>query len=1850
MGKLIVEVEGRDGEAQMKALAAAAEKMGLKIKYVDDSVKKTDETLKRNAQTIAKSTADYQRHVTQQERLVAALKRGGDAYQRESLAVAQENKIAEVSAQLRGKNAQLTASQASELAKLVEREKAAAAAMQDFNSKEQAASRGSLASLSSIQGAVASLIGVTVGLGVIRTVFDRIVDETGQAEAAYAQLESAIKATGRTSIFTASQLVDAADRLANATGFDDEDLQQAEARLLRFEDVGSGVFNRTIALAADLARAMGTDPVSAAEQLGKALQEPDEALSLLERSLGRFSDAEEKAVVSIAKAGKEAEAQAMLLSLVERRVKGTAEAYAKTLPGAIDISKKALGDFFELAGNDELSRTIKEIGGSLNEFLKSDEGRKLAKDIGEDLAGALGLAAGLAELFAKNWDLVVTAFEAYLVLQAPGAIIALGRALMTLNFNPLVAAVVTLAAVAAAMNRYIDTIEREHQVMLDELSAQAEVASVQKGLRDRLSELDVLEQRRLSNHGKLTEAEQGRKKSLLEMSQAEATAISMMLANLNVQHELARQDVLRIEAKRQGPIIGGRKTVKTGVLGEELEDAQGRFRQLDQEITNINESLSNLATHGLKVVGEGLKNTIGLSDEQTKALESAREAMAAIALAAEQREREAKAAKLGADALRLAVTATEAENAVMGIRVALQKVGLDLSEKEIASITKNIERQEAAAAAIDREKMSMQALVDLAKSSVASGLSLQLKTGEVRDLKEYSAGVAELGFNLARLEVTLGLLGDAQDAAGLTAEQLREMAKARNDLVTANELYTRSMESLALVTAAAAVKIDAGRSAFEDELEAIQRRTAAVRDGSSAVGALAAEEDLHKKALEIVNRLIAGDGVKALEERTKALLNMKNALRDLAAEELAAGFKEEVRLTLNKPDLARISAEIRQINDLLADGFITAAEAAVLYQNRILEMHPRFAQLADGMANVFADAFSEIIKQGKIDFQSLGQSIKGVFADTLADILHEWLAKWFRAMAEWLVRWIATQRAAAVVSAASGTGGGAAGSNVAGLAMNAGQAWLGAKAAGAASGSSGGAGIAGAAWMIPVAIGLIAIYKGFIEKSERWGEASTGGMTRGNSAGIMASVRKRADEVVAAVQEISKTLDLTIAKLGDVIIAKHGNLYSVKDNVATAIGTAFDSAEAAMEYAKVRAIQLSEFGDSVSEMVKAAVKGSRAKTVEALSSDVEFARMLENVGKSDFAANIGKAWSEFEANWKHALDLFRNDLPSLTEALTQVGMNYIGSIQRQIDELTGKRRSPQEELALKRQEAELLKRRIELDKANIAVMIVKVKADIAALESLKLLVGAGGGSSPGTTGREGGGLLGLASAMMFVAETANVGSGILSSAGQAQLDALKAQLSALEGLAAALANLHIDPMDVRVPRGGGGRSNAADVKDFIADRRMSMLPDLQRQIAELNKEYEEQIKKAGKNADLIKQLNGLRQREIDLLAEQTRRDLITPFLGGPMSGKRSPFSVEEANIHKQYEDLRKVAKDLKIPLWQVNQAERERIRLLQLEAAAAAGSRLAQTQLEMERLGQTIDYLRQRAEENADALKAIGDEQFLSLGDSLMGFIDKYYKGAAGFEDFRLKLEQVRFEMEFANMQLQFEMLKQMKILTAEQVGFIQGAIDWIKGNKPDLNAVINQGPQVQLSSAVDSTVSELERLRDAFKKAKDGIREAINQLDAGQFGGVPPDQAIAAARSQFDSVINAARVGNLEALQTAPQAQKDFIEALKRYSPALFAAELPKIRNAMASLLNVDTVREGNLTITDRFQQQRHEQTVQTLNHGFGDLSSHASTQEAKHDETNAKLSALIAAQEQLNQRLINIEVRSRGRKQVAG
>lgn len=240
-------------------------------------------------------------------------------------------------------------------------------------------------------------IGIGAGVAALTALTAKVISSTNEQQAAFAQLERGVELSAGRVGRTVAQLQAEASRLQSITLFGDEQIIEAQARLLSFQNITEDVFDRATQAALDLSTRMGTDLNSSILQIGKALQDPATGLTALTRSGTTFTDQQKEMVKALVESGRTLDAQRFILDELERQYEGSARAARDTLGGALKGLQNAFGDLFE-AGPSESAEELRLNIERLAATISSPEFAAGAASIAN---GLLSITSGLSELIAQ---------------------------------------------------------------------------------------------------------------------------------------------------------------------------------------------------------------------------------------------------------------------------------------------------------------------------------------------------------------------------------------------------------------------------------------------------------------------------------------------------------------------------------------------------------------------------------------------------------------------------------------------------------------------------------------------------------------------------------------------------------------------------------------------------------------------------------------------------------------------------------------------------------------------------------------------------------------------------------------------------------------------------------------------------------------------------------------------------------------------------------------------------------------------------------------------------------------------------------------------------------------------------------------------------------------------------------------------------------------------------------------------------------------------------------------------------------------------------------------------------------
>lgn len=284
-----------------------------------------------------------------------------------------------------------------------------------------------------------------------------------------------LKAQGNAASVTAQQVYDMASALQRVTIFGDEVILEAQNMLLGLTKLSKDGFERASLAALDLATFMGIDAKSAAQQLGKALANPAEGLSALSRAGIKFSKDQERMITALSETGRVADAQNMILQILEGRIGGLAKAGAQGSGKLIQL-KDVIGDIAEEIGRN-LVPTLAKGAEIILPFARAlSENKEFAKTSATLLlvgAAVTGLVAVLATSTVAiiKWNALMKASELTVLalgFSIRGALITTGLGLLAVvivdlavNWNK------RIAQMSSAFYAFVETVVKGGALMQD---------------------------------------------------------------------------------------------------------------------------------------------------------------------------------------------------------------------------------------------------------------------------------------------------------------------------------------------------------------------------------------------------------------------------------------------------------------------------------------------------------------------------------------------------------------------------------------------------------------------------------------------------------------------------------------------------------------------------------------------------------------------------------------------------------------------------------------------------------------------------------------------------------------------------------------------------------------------------------------------------------------------------------------------------------------------------------------------------------------------------------------------------------------------------------------------------------------------------------------------------------------------------------------------------------------------------------------------------------------------------------------------------------------------------------------
>lgn len=206
------------------------------------------------------------------------------------------------------------------------------------------------------------------GFNFLSGVVTESIAEFEQQQQVIAQMNATLQSTQYAAGLTARELVDMANAMAEVTLYTDDQIISAQNLLLTFTNITKETFPAATQAVLDMSTALGQDLSSSAIQLGKALNNPIEGVSALQRVGVSFNNAQQATIEKMVKTGHTIEAQTYILAELQREFGNSAKS-AYEAASSVTKLQKNIGELKEDIGSG-LTPAINNLFGAFGDVTK----------------------------------------------------------------------------------------------------------------------------------------------------------------------------------------------------------------------------------------------------------------------------------------------------------------------------------------------------------------------------------------------------------------------------------------------------------------------------------------------------------------------------------------------------------------------------------------------------------------------------------------------------------------------------------------------------------------------------------------------------------------------------------------------------------------------------------------------------------------------------------------------------------------------------------------------------------------------------------------------------------------------------------------------------------------------------------------------------------------------------------------------------------------------------------------------------------------------------------------------------------------------------------------------------------------------------------------------------------------------------------------------------------------------------------------------------------------------------------------------------------------------------------------
>lgn len=198
-----------------------------------------------------------------------------------------------------------------------------------------------------------------------------VIRNTMQAEKNLAQLDAILESTGNAAGYTRGELIKMAAELQKGSTFGSNEIIEAQTRLLSYSGILGENIPRAMQTVIDQSARLGMSLSQSAETIGRALESPSKAAAALaQQGFGAAFTEEVRIMIdALVAAGREADAQVMILDILAESYGGAGKAARDTLGGALTALKHTLSDVMTGSDGslDGMTQSVNDLIDALND-------------------------------------------------------------------------------------------------------------------------------------------------------------------------------------------------------------------------------------------------------------------------------------------------------------------------------------------------------------------------------------------------------------------------------------------------------------------------------------------------------------------------------------------------------------------------------------------------------------------------------------------------------------------------------------------------------------------------------------------------------------------------------------------------------------------------------------------------------------------------------------------------------------------------------------------------------------------------------------------------------------------------------------------------------------------------------------------------------------------------------------------------------------------------------------------------------------------------------------------------------------------------------------------------------------------------------------------------------------------------------------------------------------------------------------------------------------------------------------------------------------------------------------------